>query len=479
MVMELKKVDKYRYLISKTGDMRTDGLIYADEKMLSHILSDKSNEQVSNVACLPGIVGKSLAMPDIHWGYGFPIGGVAGFDINTGIISPGGIGYDINCGVRLLRTNLKKEDITKKMSELIYALFSNIPSGVGSTGKLKLTRDEVKQVLEYGAKWAIKRGFGSQQDLKHTEEEGCLEGASSEKISPRAIERGREQLGSLGAGNHFLEIQVVEEIYDSSVANVFGLQSGQVTILIHTGSRGLGYQICDDYIQILQNAIRKYNLKLPDRQLVCAPIESQEGKEYYQSMCCAANYAWANRQIITHWVRETLTTVLNKSISDLGLEVIYDVAHNIGKFEEHIVNNQKRKIFVHRKGATRAFPQNHSAIPEDYRAVGQPVLVPGTMGTESYVLVGTEQAMKETWGSTCHGAGRMMSRTKISKSVSGNAVINQLDNKGIVVKSDSLKTIAEEAPEAYKDVNLVVEVVHGAEISKKVAKLKPLGVIKG
>jgi len=384
-----------------------------------------------------------------------------------------------NCGVRLLRTNLTKKDIEGKLSALVSSLFANIPSGVGSTGKIHLSRQEVMQVLNQGAKWAVSRGFGIPDDLLHTEEQGSFSAADATKVSQRALERGREQLGTLGAGNHFLEIQVVEEIYDPKVAQVFGLFKDQITILIHTGSRGLGYQVCDDYLRILGEATRKYGISLPDRQLACAPITSPEGQNYFSAMAAAANYAWANRQCITHWTRESLMKVLGKGPKELGLEVVYDVAHNIGKIEEHEFEGKKRKLVIHRKGATRAFPAGNPVVPEDYRSVGQPVLIPGTMGTNSYVLVGTEQAMKETWGSTCHGAGRTMSRTKALHGIGGRELAEQLKNQGIIVQAQEWKTLAEEAPGAYKDVNLVVEVCHQAGISKKVAKMRPLGVIKG
>ncbi|MEW6556821.1 MAG: RtcB family protein [Elusimicrobiota bacterium] len=458
----LKKIDDYRWKIEKTGAMKTEGLIFASEKMVPNICSDNAYQQVSNVASLPGIIGKSLAMPDIHWGYGFPIGGVGAFDLNNGIISPGGIGYDINCGVRLLRTNLSKKDIYKNIKNLIPALFTNIPSGVGSTGKLNLLPSEVKQVLEKGAKWAVEKGFGEKNDLKNTEENGTLEGANFVNVSQRAIERGREQLGTLGAGNHFLEVQEVVEIYDESFAKKFGLFLGQITIMIHTGSRGLGYQVCDDYIKVMLDAARKYGINLVDKQLACAPVLSDEGKRYFSAMASAANYAWANRQIITHWVRETFMKLLTKSPKELGLELVYDVAHNIGKFEDH----SGKRIFIHRKGATRSFPNI-------------PVLIPGTMGTASYVLVGTEQALKETFGSTCHGAGRQMSRTQALKGERGSELAKRLETEGITVQAKEWKTLAEESPNAYKDVNLVVEVCHNAGISKKIAKMKPLGVIKG
>lgn len=473
--MEFKKIDNYRWLLPKTGSMRTEGLIFADEKMLSHIISDKAHTQVANVAHLPGILGKALAMPDIHWGYGFPIGGVAAMDVETGVISPGGIGYDINCGVRLLRTNLTKENIQPKLRELIAELYMNIPSGVGSSGKIVLSREEVKHVLEKGARWSVEKGYGTKEDLLHTEESGCLEGADSSKVSPRALERGKEQLGTLGAGNHFLEIQVVEEIYNETIAKVFGLFLGQVTLMIHTGSRGLGYQVCDDYLKILQEAVQKYHISLPDRQLACAPVNSPEGKNYFAAMVCAANYAWANRQCIMHWTREVFTRVLGKKSTEIGLELVYDVAHNIGKFEQY----GDKKVIVHRKGATRAFPKDNPAVPKDYISVGQPVIIPGSMGTKSYVLVGTQQAMEETWGSTCHGAGRVASRSKALREISGRELQQELSQKGILVQAKEFKTLVEEAPSAYKDVNQVVEICHQAGISKKVAKMAPIGVIKG
>ncbi len=475
MEQNLKKLDNYRFMVPVEGKMRVPGIIYATEKTIKKVIEDKAVEQVKNVATMPGIEKFSLAMPDVHWGYGFPIGGVAAFRVTDGVISPGGIGYDINCGVRLLRTNLTKEEILPKLENLIYALFSNIPSGVGSTGKLRLSIEEVKQVLKLGAKWALQHGYGSKEDLEFTEENGCMEDANPENVSLRALERGREQLGTLGAGNHFLEIQFVEQVYDEVVAKKFGLFLNQVTILVHTGSRGLGYQVCDDYIRVLQTAVQKYGISLPDRQLVCAPVDSPEGKKYFSAMAAAANYAWANRQIITHWVRETITHVLNKSPKEIGLEQVYDVAHNIGKFEEY----EGKKYIVHRKGATRAFPKGYPGIPQAYKDVGQPVLVPGSMGTASYVLVGTEKAVQDTWGSTCHGAGRVSSRSQILKSVRGEELARELKEKGILVKSDSWKTLAEEAPQAYKNVEEVVEICHQSGISKKVVKLKPLGVIKG
>jgi tRNA-splicing ligase RtcB len=473
--MEIKQLDEYRWEIPQQGAMRVPGQIYASSRMMKHILQEKALEQVANVATMPGIVGRALAMPDIHWGYGFPIGGVAAFDARNGVISPGGIGYDINCGVRLLRTNLTRTELADRIPALVAGLFQNVPSGVGATGKVNLTADKVKAVLEGGAQWAVKNGFGHADDLKHIEEEGRLAGADASCVSARAVTRGRQQLGTLGAGNHFLEIQVVDTVFDAAAAGAFGLFAGQVTVMIHTGSRGLGYQVCDDHLDVLQGALHKFGITLPDRQLVCAPVDSPEGREYFAAMAGAANYAWANRQMITHWVRETFMHVLERPPKDLGLEVVYDVAHNIGKFEEH----QGRRLIVHRKGATRSFPAGHAAIPADYRAVGQPVLIPGTMGTESYVLCGTETAMAETWGSTCHGAGRVMSRSQALKGTRGEQLARELAAQGIVVQSDSWKTLAEEAPSAYKDVTEVVDVCHHAGISRKVARLKPLGVVKG
>jgi tRNA-splicing ligase RtcB len=475
MNFQLKKLDDYRYEIPQTGQMKVPGVIYASQQTIKKVLEDKAAQQVYNVATLPGIEKVSLAMPDVHWGYGFPIGGVAAFRFSDGIISPGGIGYDINCGVRLLRTNLVKDEILPFMEKLVLKLFHNIPSGVGSTGKISLSTEEVKKVLKEGAKWAIKKGFGSKEDLEFTEENGCMESADPETVSHRALERGKDQLGTLGAGNHFLEIQFVEKIYDPKVAKKFGLFENQVTILIHTGSRGLGYQVCDDYIKILYQAVQKYSISLPDRQLVCAPIDSPEGKKYFTAMSAAANYAWANRQIITHWVRETILETLNKSPKEIGLEQVYDVAHNIGKIEEY----NGKKYMVHRKGATRALPKGASNICQFYKEVGQPVLVPGTMGTASYVLVGTQKSYEDTWASTCHGAGRVSSRTQMLKTSSANELVKELEEKNIIVKADSYKTLVEESPSAYKNVDEVVEICHQTGISTKVARMKPLGVIKG
>jgi tRNA-splicing ligase RtcB len=384
-----------------------------------------------------------------------------------------------NCGVRLLRTNLKEEEVRPRLQDLISGLFVNIPSGVGSKGKIKISSQEVMEVLEKGSQWTINRGYGHSEDALHTEEKGSMEGADATKVSQRALERGRQQLGTLGAGNHFLEIQVVEEIYEEGIAEVFGIFPGQITVMIHTGSRGLGYQICDDYLRVMGNAVRKYNISLPDRQLACAPVESVEGQDYLKAMRCAANYAWANRQCIMHWTRDTFERVFKAAPKDLGMVLIYDVAHNIGKIEEHLIEGKKRTLCIHRKGATRAFPPGHPDVPHDYNGVGQPVIIPGTMGSYSYVLVGTQRAIEETWGSTCHGAGRVMSRTKALQDVHGQELQRQLRERGIIIQAKGYKTLAEEAPSAYKDVDEVVDVCHNAGISRKVAKMRPIGVIKG
>ena len=479
---DLIKIDDYRYKIPKTykSGMRTDGVIYASEKLLQKIKEDQALEQVANVATLPGIVGNSLAMPDIHWGYGFPIGGVAAFDIEGGVISPGGVGYDINCGVRLLRTDLTYDDIKNKIRELVRSLFTNIPSGVGSTGKIRIDEKEVKDVLMNGAQWALKKGFGWPEDIERIEEQGALDGANPEKVSKRALERGRPQLGTLGAGNHFLEIQTVEDIYDRTSAKIMGIDDvGQVTVMIHTGSRGLGYQICDDNVKVLGRVTTNYGISIPDRQLACAPVQSPEGKSYFEQMACAANYAWANRQCITHWVRETFENVLGKNAEQLGMHLIYDVAHNIAKFEEHDIAGETKKVCVHRKGATRAFVAGHKDVPNIYKNIGQPVLIPGDMGTHSYLLLGTEKAMQETFGSTCHGAGRLMSRTKALEQTRGRRIDKELEQKGIFVLSASSEVLREEVPEAYKDIDMVIDAVHSAGISKKVARMRPVGVVKG
>ena len=476
------KIDDYRWKIAegyKTG-MRVPGLIYASEAMLESIREEQTPEQVANVAFLPGIVGCSLAMPDIHWGYGFPIGGVAATDTKDGVVSPGGVGYDINCGVRLLSTSLNESEVRPRIDQLINALFHNVPSGLGSEGKIRISQKDMNQLMIEGAHWAVKRGLGMDEDLDATEEGGCLTGADPSKVSDRAVKRGMPQAGTLGSGNHFLEIQEVKEIFDTQIASVMGITDiGQVLVLIHTGSRGLGHQVCTDHLRTMEQAVASYGIELPDRQLACAPLESREGHDYLGAMACAANYAWANRQCIAHWVRESFCEVLGKSFDRLGMRQIYDVAHNIAKIEEHTVNGRTVKVCVHRKGATRAFPAGHKDTPRRYKEVGQPVLVPGDMGRCSFVAVGTQRAMSETFGSTCHGAGRILSRGAAKRSIRGADIVRELGSRGILVKAGSISALAEEASQAYKDVAEVIDVVHQAGISRKVAVATPIAVIKG
>lgn len=478
--MNIRRIDKYRLEvpIGYVEGMRVPGIIYIDE-VLEKYLEEDAIRQVANVATLPGIVKASYAMPDIHTGYGFAIGGVAAFTLDDGIVSPGGVGYDINCGVRLVRSNLVKDEVIPRIRTLVEVLSYEIPSGVGSKGKLKLTQSEEKQLMIKGAKWAVENGFGEKDDLVHTESGGCLEGADPALISEKAYERGRAQQGTLGSGNHFLEVQYVEEVYDKKAADALGLFPDQVTVMIHTGSRGFGHQICTDFIEIMAKAVKKYNIYLPDRELVCAPINSEEAKQYISAMKAAANYAWANRQCIMHWTREAFMKVFEISPRDLGMNLIYDVAHNIAKIEEHIIDGKKMKVMVHRKGATRAFPPGHPELPEIYKNIGQPVLIPGDMGRASYVLLGTKEGMEESFGSTCHGAGRVLSRHQAIKRAKGRSIRKEMEEIGIIVKSAGRETLAEEMSEAYKDINNVVEVVANAKISKKVAKLRPIGVVKG
>ena len=487
----LNKIDEYRYEIPKNykPNMRTSGVIYADEKMIKLVKRDNAPEQVANVATIPGIVGKSLAMPDIHWGYGFPIGGVAASDAENGVISPGGVGYDINCGVRLLKTNLKFDDIKSKTNKIVDKLFDNVPSGLGSSGKVKLNMKQLENVLENGAQWAVDNGYGWDEDIEYLEENGRMIGADSSKVGHKPKMRGLPQLGSLGEGNHFLEIQKVEKIYDENAANILGINEiDQIMVMIHTGSRGCGYQICDDQLRQMERFYhregmtfhsQKFDIRLPDRQLVCAPINSDVAQNYFKAMKCAANYAWANRQMITHWVRESFEQVFSKKADEFDLGIVYDVAHNIAKLEEHKIDGKKKKVIVHRKGATRAFGKDNNAVPGKYRSIGQPVLIPGDMGTASYVLVGTDKAEDETFGSTCHGAGRVMSRREATRRYFADTVKSKLSDNGIYVKAASKKVICEEAPEAYKNVDDVVNITHGAGISLKVARLVPLGVVKG
>jgi len=478
----MNKIDEFRYEIPRSFKpcMSTSAVIFADDKMIQSVKDDNAPEQAANVACLPGIVGKSLAMPDIHWGYGFPIGGVAAFDADNGIISPGGIGYDVNCGVKLVRTDLTVHDVGQDIKKLIDTIFNNVPSGVGEKGKLRLSISQIDDVLEGGARWAVEQGYGWEDDLVSSEENGRMSTADSSKVDTKAKQRGAPQLGTLGGGNHFLELQRVEKILDPEAAKAFGIHSvDQIMVSIHSGSRGCGHQIASDYIRTMEQAIKKYNISVPDRQLACAPVNSNEGQDCFKAMSAAANYAWANRQLILHWVRESFESVLGRKAEEMGMSCVYDVAHNICKLEEHEFEGKRRKLYVHRKGATRAFDSSRQEVPAKYREVGQPVLIPGDMGSASYVLVGTAHAMKETFGSTCHGAGRLMSRTSATHKFSVNEVVSMLQGRGIYIKAASKDGIVEEAPGAYKNIDDVVRIAHGAGISKMVARLKPLGVMKG
>jgi tRNA-splicing ligase RtcB len=480
--VKLEKIDDFRWKIpmSFKPGMRVPGIIYADEKLLKDIYKDKALEQVANVAFLPGIVNASLGMPDLHWGYGFPIGGVAATDIEEGgVVSPGGVGFDINCGVRLLKTNFQFEDIQDKIQELVYALFSDIPTGVGSEGDIKVSAKEERQLLVKGAQWAVEKGMGTQSDLECTEESGAIAGADPNAVSERAYQRGKAQSGTLGSGNHFLEVQVIDQLFDSALCDEFGLNPGQVMVMIHSGSRGLGYQICDEAVKNMAQCLTKYNINVPDRQLACAPVKSAEGQQYLAAMRCAANYAWANRQCLMHLTRKVFERVFNMSWKKMGMELIYDVAHNIAKIEKYNINNKEKLLCVHRKGATRAFGPHSPGLPQKYLKTGQPVIIPGDMGRNSYLLVGTKNAMDETFGSTCHGAGRLKSRTAAVKSIKLDTLLKDLESKGIIVKASGRGTIVEEAPQAYKDINDVVSVVHNAGLSKRVCRMRPVGVIKG
>lgn len=480
--MQLKQLDEYRWEIPpdyKSG-MRVPGMIYADAAMLETVMHDRAVEQVANVATLPGIEGKSLAMPDIHWGYGFPIGGVAAMRVEDGVVSPGGVGYDINCGVRLLKTDLTEGEVRPKIRELADALYNSIPSGLGSQGRIRLSAKAMDEVLASGAGWAVKNGYGLPEDLLFTEESGCMPGAEASLVSPRARHRGGPQLGTLGSGNHFLEVQVIREIYDAAACRVMGIfNTGQVTVMIHTGSRGLGHQVCDDYLKVMRQAVATYGIQLPDRQLSCAPVKSQEGGDYLSAMACAANFAWANRQCICHWTRDCFSRVFHKSAPELGMGQVYDVAHNIAKLEEFDIDGQMVKLCVHRKGATRSFPAGNRHIPEKYMHTGQPVLIPGDMGRRSYVAVGTAAAMRESFGSTCHGAGRLRSRGEARRMLNGQEVAMELESRGITVRAHSIGALAEEASQAYKDVTRVVDIAHNAGISRKIAMMEPLAIIKG
>ena len=484
--IELEPLDEYRWLITRRGKMRTEGLVYADRALLDEILGAEGQgvealRQVVNVACLPGIAGRSLAMPDIHWGYGFPIGGVAAFDPERGgVVSPGGVGYDINCGVRLLRSTLHEEDVRPRLATLMNQIMRDVPAGVGSHYKhYRLEPHELRRVLREGAAWVVSQGFGVAEDLAHMESEGTLPGADPDQVSARAIERGGPQLGTVGSGNHFIEVNVVGEVYDEVAARRLGIEADTVCVLIHSGSRGLGYQVCDDYLGVMQEVVQRERIDLPDRQLACAPLDTPEATRYLGAMNAAGNYAFANRQMMAYRVREAFARIFERPWEDLGIQLVYDVAHNMAKWETHVVDGQERRLCVHRKGATRAFPPGHPDVPIAYRELGQPVLIPGDMGRYSYVLVGTETAYRETFGSTCHGAGRRMSRTRAKRSAQGRSLRREFAEKGIEVRASSFASIAEEIPEAYKDVAEVVEVVHRAGIARKVVRLRPMGVLKG
>ncbi len=480
--ISLRKIDECRWEIPTDYDpgMRVPGLIFADEKLLPKIRDDQSLKQVANVAHLPGIVRYSLAMPDIHWGYGFPIGGVAATDPDEGgVISPGGVGYDINCGVRLVRTSLRESDVKPRLRDLVQQLFNHIPCGVGQSGAIRVGCEEERKLLVQGARWSVNRGYGVPDDLEHTEAKGCLEGADPDVVSNRAYERGRDQLGTLGSGNHFSEVQVVDQIFDEEAARVLGLEKDQITIMIHSGSRGFGYQICDDFLEVTRRALQKYNITVPDIQLACTPVNSPEGQRYLGAMRAAANYAWNNRQCLMYLVREVFERFFGRSWQDLGMDLIYDVCHNIAKFERYKINGKEKMLCVHRKGATRAFPPGHPELPKNYQSIGQPVIIPGDMGRNSYVLVGTGKAMEETFGTSCHGAGRAMSRGAAVRDARGRSIERELEEKGIIVIGRGRKGVAEEQPSAYKDVNEVVDVVHRAGIAKRVARMRPIGVIKG
>jgi tRNA-splicing ligase RtcB len=478
--MELKRIHDYLWEIPRSGAMRVPGRVYVSPRLLEDVRDDPCLEQVRNVACLPGIVGYSLAMPDVHWGYGFPIGGVAAVDADEGVISPGGVGYDINCGVRLIRTKLQFEEVERSKDKLADALFAAVPAGLGSEGAIPtLSVAEMKLIVRDGVQWAVREGYASQADLEHTEEYGRYALADPEAVSDQAYRRGRKQLGTLGSGNHFLEVDRVDEVYDADTARGFGLERGQATVIIHSGSRGLGHQTCDDYLRVVGKAMDGYGIRLPDRQLAAAPIGSPEGRTYLGAMAAAANFAWCNRQIMMHLAKRAFMETFGLSERDLGFGLVYDVCHNIAKFEEHVVDGVRRRLCVHRKGATRAFPPGHPELPEAVRALGQPVLIPGDMGRYSFVLVGTERGMGETFGSTCHGAGRVMSRGQAKRISRGRDLIAELAAAGVAIRYQGRATVAEEMPAAYKDVADVVEVMEAAGVSRRVARLKPLLVVKG
>jgi tRNA-splicing ligase RtcB len=466
----VEKEGKYIYRIKKTGNMRVDAIVLADYETID----EEAIEQLKNVATLPGIVKAAYAMPDIHWGYGFPIGGIAAFDLEDGIISPGGVGFDINCGVRMLVVDGNSDIVKKNLENLIKRIYESIPVGVGETSDLRFSKNDFKKIVEQGARKVIEMGYGKEEDLLRIEDRGTLEDCDFSDVSEEAYERGKDELGTLGAGNHFIEIQLVEEVYDEEIASVFGIKKGDITILIHTGSRGFGHQIATDYIKYMRDNLKDHNKNLPDKQLINAPFKSEWGQAYYSAMNCAANYAFANRQIITHMIRKAF-----KSVVGMNVRLVYDVAHNIAKVEEYEIDGRKRKVIVHRKGATRAFGPGNPALPEVFKKTGQPVIIPGSMGTASYILVGTKKAEEMTFGSTAHGAGRALGRREATRELSVNHVLKELESKGIKIMAKSKKGIVEEAPEAYKNVDKVVQIVDEIGISLKIAKCTPLGVVKG
>ena len=477
--MDLRQLDEYRWEIPAHDGMRAPGRIWASEGMLRHIRDDNALAQVANVAWLPGIVGASLAMPDIHWGYGFPIGGVAAMDPREGVISPGGVGYDINCGVRVAALGLSGTEVRDRIGEMVNGLYRDVPCGVGQGGDLTLNRRELEQALRQGARWMVEKGYGGERDLDRCEENGCLAGADPAKISDRAFKRGADQLGTLGSGNHFIELQEVEKIFDPEAAEAFGLSEGQLLLFIHSGSRGLGHQVCEDYLEILNREMQRSGIQVPDRQLACARIESAAGRDYIAAMRGASNYAWANRQLLMHLALRSIQTSLKISASTLRARLVYDIGHNNAKFERHEIEGREREVWVHRKGATRSFGPGRPEVPVDCRKVGQPVLVPGSMGTASWILAGTRKAMEETFGSCCHGAGRVLSRKQAIRQSAGRPIACELADRGIRVMSRERNTLAEEIPEAYKDVDEVVRVVHEAGLGRKVARMLPVGVVKG
>lgn len=476
--LNVERLDDFRWRVRRTGGMRTHGIIFADDELMHDLEGDECIQQVANVAHLPGIVGPSIAMPDIHWGYGFPIGGVAAFDEHEGVVSPGGVGYDINCGVRLLQSPLQVQDVRPRLARLMDMLFEGIPSGVGSSrSDVKLSPAQLDRVLTQGARWTVDEGFGTARDLEAIEANGTLAG-DPDRVSDKAKQRGKSQLGTVGSGNHFVEVGYVAEVFDEPTAQRLGLVPGSVTFFIHSGSRGLGYQVCDDYLDTMVRAAAKYGIDLPDKQLCCAPLASREAQAYLGAMNAAANYAFANRQLMAHYVRQAVSRLFDPDVAE-RTELVYDVAHNIAKVETHEVDGRRRRLCVHRKGATRAFPPGHPELADRFRDIGQPVLIPGDMGRYSYVLVGTEGAMRQTFGSSCHGAGRRMSRHRAKAVARSRNVPRELEERGILIRAASRRTVDEEIPEAYKDVRQVVDVVQGAGIGRKVVRLVPIGVVKG